>query len=755
MKIPVFEAQSRASTEAPGRSIQARMNAQTFVNAELQKGEVIGAFAESAQKYVETRYKVMIENRLNESLLGADEALRTRADELAKSADYTRALDGDDPIWTRDTQEVRERLLDNIGGDVYARSQFDARFGQLEAQNRLRLRNEIDSRVQAAAAASFSLSMRQLEEDVANTTDITVADLAARTAAVAVARGATAGGINPTRAEAARSEAIRRGLARATTNLASQSNAPINFVDGVRKALATKDPSNLDSSGLYLYGSMQDLRPEEQAEILSGSYRTVNFMFAETQEEEMQRRIAEQTATQAGDQADAYISDLSSGNPVNPASIEALANQFAGISSVLPPEKAMQVSEKIQSMQYISGIANTLNAVADPAYVRNLANTLQSNGIKGEGAEGVDTSLERATRDFVSNYATRMEETIVKDPISWARSTGAVNVGTVDVSAGAISAEFSQEQPGATGLAQRVLDAERVAARYNQPVRKVFGEKDATQIVSQIDPQNFEAALGQVETIVGNLGKYSDIGVQELEEAGLAPELVQAMYTSNPTVQRELVQISGVETADLRAGISVSTMPNDIETELNTQLVDYFAAFEAGGGSQAVKMANTQREVAQRLAFSRARTSTDSASNIAKKVISDIFPPVENWVRQPNQLFIVPRGANSNDVQVVAEEMMSEAMLREANIAPLDNPIFPEYVDLELNIASLSSMGVWLNNSTGDGLILHYDFDGQYLPAIKADGQPYQLLFRDASARAEEDRQIIETETSQGMSIAP
>jgi hypothetical protein len=59
-------------------------------------------------------------------------------------------------------------------------------------------------------------------------------------------------------------------------------------------------------------------------------------------------------------------------------------------------------------------------------------------------------------------------------------------------------------------------------------------------------------------------------------------------------------------------------------------------------------------------------------------------------------------------------------------------------------------MGVWLNNSTGDGLILHYDFDGQYLPAIKADGQPYQLLFRDASARAEEDQR-----TPREKAIAP
>jgi hypothetical protein len=99
MRIPVFRAQGGATTEAPGRSIRSRMDAAPFVNAALRQGETVGEFASAVGQYAETRYKVAIENRLNESLLGADETLRTRADELAESNDYTRALDGDDPIW--------------------------------------------------------------------------------------------------------------------------------------------------------------------------------------------------------------------------------------------------------------------------------------------------------------------------------------------------------------------------------------------------------------------------------------------------------------------------------------------------------------------------------------------------------------------------------------------------------------------------------------------------------------------------------
>jgi hypothetical protein len=116
-----------------------------------------------------------------------------------------------------------------------------------------------------------------------------------------------------------------------------------------------------------------------------------------------------------------------------------------------------------------------------------------------------------------------MEETIATDPIAWARSTGSVPVGNVDISAGALS-------QGQSGLEQRVLDARAVAARYGQPVRSIFGTQDAAQLVSQIDPANFELALGQVGSVVAGLGQYADVGIQELEAAGLAPELVQAMY---------------------------------------------------------------------------------------------------------------------------------------------------------------------------------------------------------------------------------
>ena len=142
--------------------------------------------------------------------------------------------------------------------------------------------------------------------------------------------------------------------------------------------------------------------------------------------------------------------------------------------------------------------------------------------------------------------------------------------------------------------------------------------------------------------------------------------------------------------------------------------------------------------------------STLSVSEIVEGVVADLLPPSDNWVVQPNQLFIVPRNVDVNEVQMAVERMMEEDMLRAADIRPSESPLLSGYASQELNISSLSTMGIWLNNSTGDGLILHYeDGPGQYLPARRNDGTEYQLLFKDAAAVVAQGQQELETERQQ------
>lgn len=755
MRIPVFTAQGGATTEAPGRSIRSRMSAQPFIAAAQAQGNLVSTVAESVGQYAETRYKVLTENQLNEALLGADETLRNRADELAKSAEYGRALDGDDPVWSRETEEIRNQLLDQVGGDVYARSQFEARFGQLELQNRFRLRGAIDRRIQADAAASYTQSLVRLEEDIASGGDLAELDLAVRTAETTTGRAVSAGAVNGERADAARRTAVARGLSRAASRMASESGAPIRFVDSVRTALTSGNPDNLDANGLYLFGAMQDMTLEEQQDILSGTYRTVEFMFAETQEEAIQRRIAENTASQAGDQASAILGDLESGNRVNPDAIQSAIDAYTQNRSSLSPEVDARVGEQIRTMQYISGIANTLNEVGDPAYVENMVRTLEnteSGGIEGEGLAGVDTDLERSLRNFLSNYAENMRNTIADDPISWARQTGAVNVGQVDLSPGAIGAEM-QGQTDATGMAQRISDAQTVAARYDRPVQHIFGKADAEAIVGQIDLGNFETAIAQISAIQNGLGRYAGVGIRELEQAGLPPELTEALYATSATVQRELVQVAGVELSALREGLP-STTSNDLNRELQVGMEDYQTAFLAGGDSGAFQEMNNIIAVAEKLALSRVRTRGISPAEAASGVIEDLLPPQKNWINERNQLYIVPREFDSRPIERAASFLVSEDQLRAADIMPLDNPALSAEANLEVSIGSLADTGVWLNNSTGDGVILHYDINGYYEQVMKNDGQSYEMKFADAP-QFEQMMREREASRMEGLTVQP
>lgn len=749
MRIPVYTAPGGVTTEAPGRSIRARMNAQPFIAQAQAQGDVVGAVAQAADQYAATRYKVLVENQLNEALLGADEAMRTRSEELVKSRDYRQALDGDDPIWNRETAEMRARLRDTVGRDVYALQQFDARFNQTELQTRFRMRGEIDRRIVAEAAAARAQALTRFEQNLAQGVDIAAADLAAREIGINSDRWAASGAGNPNALESQEYEALRRGTYGALEQLANNSSSPDAALENVRKALRDDDPTAAGAEGLYAYALMRRLNPEDQAKLLRGAGATYDFLNAPTREEEAQMRMAAAMGQSAGQQAEALAGQLSSGVPVTQEAIQGVRAQLESVAPAMSPEDFAAAARQVDDLEYIAGIQRSISRTADLTSIDNAINDVRVGGI-GEGAGGVDTDRERVVLNFLESYRSNMARAIEEDPMSWIRQTGAVGqVPNVDISAGAIQ---SQD----TGIANRIAFAEQAQAFYGTTQPTIFGKQDAQNIVSQIQSSEFELALGQVATLQAQLGQYADIGIRELEQAGLAPELVEAMYVTDANVQRELVQLSGVETSALvdaanRSGVK----PTDVRTELATIMRDYMVAFEAGGGPRAMEIANQQFAIAERLALSRTRNTSQSPAEIASGVVADLLPPEENWVVQRNQLFIAPRGVDANEVQIAAERMASEDMLRAAGIAPLNNPALPEYVDAEVNIAALASNGVWLNNSTGDGVVLHYEFgDGQYLPAMRTDGQPYQLLFVDAAGEAQraQDRRLEEFE---GMMVAP
>ena len=237
MRIPVYNAEGSVTREAPGRSIRARMDATPFIQAELRKGEVLQSAAQAAGEYANARYKVQVENDLNEAMLGAQETLRTRRDELAKSPNYNRVLDGDNPIWNQETSQIKNELRKKVGKNVYALTQFDAKFGQIELQNRFQLRNDIDRKIAAVAAANQAQLYVNGENTIANSDNLSEIDF--------VIAGVRLNGDRLVQLGLGKGETLSkqeyamvfRGTKRALDNLVNSSDSSVLTVHEIHKAL--------------------------------------------------------------------------------------------------------------------------------------------------------------------------------------------------------------------------------------------------------------------------------------------------------------------------------------------------------------------------------------------------------------------------------------------------------------------------------------------------------------------------------------
>lgn len=744
MRIPVYRAEGGVTTQAPGRSIQARKNAQPFVNAALAQGQVVSEVANQVGQYAATRYKILTENNLNEALLGAEETMRTRAKELLESNDYRNALDGDDPIWTREMEEVKSELRDRIGGDRYALQQFDARFGQMELTQRFSLRSAIDTKIQQAAARARAQRLASFEDSIANGTDLAAIDLEARNIGIDSERWAASGGGDPAVLSAQELEALKRGTYRHLEGLVDSISNPETVLDNIRSAIREDNILKAGPEGLYAYSLLQRLPLSERQRILGSIGSDIAFFNAPTAEEEAARRAAAAAGERAGDQAAALLDQLSSGTPVSAEAAGMPRQQLEANAQFMDEATYQQAASQVEEFEFISGVAKTLNRIADPAKVREYANNIRSGGLEGDGAAGIDTDRERALLDFLDTYESNMRSAIENGEIlDWARSTGSVAVGSVDMSIGAVA-------QGQTGLAQRRDEVAIVASRYNIPQSSVpvFTNLEAAGVVESIKQLDIEGALATFNTMQGELGDLTTNAIETLRKAGLPPEYVEMMYQTNPVLQREILQVAGMDAADIKQGLE-STVATDVKTELSASLTDYRMAYEAGGGEAAQKIFNEQYAIAEKLVLNRVRSRGASVAQAVESVIEDMFPPDENWINEANARLIAPRGVDPAELTSGLQYLSSGGYLNDNGLIPLDNPLFEEeYRDLAASLASLESTGIWLNNSTGDGVILHYAIDGEIIsPAQRknAAGEivPVELKFENAPEAASRRLQQI------------
>ena len=154
MRIPVFVSTATATSEAPGASIRARMDPNVFVQAELAKGEVLGSAFEQINKYALARAEAEAKIQYNEAMLGAEVEMRDLAESLKESSRLGDVLNEKGTgAWQVATKDMRARLADGLSSRSMTDA-FNARFDQQEVTMRFQLRDAVETRINARAAAA-------------------------------------------------------------------------------------------------------------------------------------------------------------------------------------------------------------------------------------------------------------------------------------------------------------------------------------------------------------------------------------------------------------------------------------------------------------------------------------------------------------------------------------------------------------------------------------------------------------------------
>ena len=271
-----------------------------------------------------------------------------------------------------------------------------------------------------------------------------------------------------------------------------------------------------------------------------------------------------------------------------------------------------------------------------------------------------------------------------------------------------------------------------IEAQYNimgvaPELRTLLPKDTANQMVAQFNDMGADIAAQSLKEFKDTWGDEGPRITAELEKAGLASEYVSAMrHSEDPGLSARIVSLAGVTAVDLRKPL-ISTDATDADRAIKEGIADYMSAFTAGDPTgQAAELLNSNLDLTTRMVYQDIAGGMDP-SEAAEKELGRMFP--EEAINENNAQLIVPVGVNANVFRRTLDQGMTEGLLRSANIQPLDDPRLPEFADAEVGIAHLENQGLWLNNSTGDGAVLHYNINGYYLPVTVEGGGFYEMKF--------------------------
>ncbi len=747
MRIPVYRAEGRVSTDMPGRPIRARRSVGREAEQELAKAAPAKAALAAIGEYAETRYKMETKNNLDNALLDAQEALRERREELSKSDLYGSVLDGDDPIWTRETGKLQRELSDRVGSDRYAQQQFQSQFRQLEIQNRFALRGDIDRRVEVASLQNRERKLTDVENQIAGGQDLSVISMALQGVVNDTQKMAQIKAGDLSSLTKQQYAMIYNGTVRALTNYADSATSGVLAIDEMRRALRDSLPSDFygpekeekpvgeealsSSGGAYVYGLMKMLSPEDQAKMLKAVGGLQTFFEGPTIAEQKAQDLSEIYRSELSSSISVYADNL----PTQTLSEETIIKLETDVASILPniePEKGAKMVEDLNDLKQLNSLKIGLGREATlkniDAYV-----DFYAKGVQGRGGEGIDTKFEEKALKMAVDLrdAINTQLDVNGDAIAFAQANkmDTVNIEPVDLSIEAIST-------GQSGLEKRIEAGKKIKDLNGLNYTPILSKDDADKMIQAIEgveASDAAAYLQQMKLFLAPMDRA--FLFESLRRKGLSKEYVQAMYIDDLKIAGDLVATKDLELAELKKGLpSIKTSGSTGVTQTLNNLPlfeDYAAAYVAGGdGAASIKLLNEQRDMAEKLAFYYVKTQDMEVGDAVEKAVESIFPG--DVLVGRNENLIVPKGFKSENVSTALQTLVKPNVLDQFDIVPLSDPRYEGFQNLAVSQQALINNGKWINNGTGDGVILHYNLEGTFIPVLIGDGtQAFELMFKD------------------------
>jgi hypothetical protein len=296
--------------------------------------------------------------------------------------------------------------------------------------------------------------------------------------------------------------------------------------------------------------------------------------------------------------------------------------------------------------------------------------------------------------------------------------------------------ENAQQYPNSAPYYIESMNVAYEAMGVQPGLRNYLPKPTASAIVAQLNSMPLEEAPMALGMILGTYGDDAQKISAELSKAGLAPEYSVAMrYPDNTSLMAEIVASKAITLDDLKSGRSSNDTIADKEmmNSISDLSRPYRGALTDGDLTGAANRSFAESyAIAEKIARLRLINNNGDPLAVAQSVFDQMFPQqvINSRVGALGQNYLLPQDINSQIAENALSVMMNDDNL--GFIEPLPNPMNRREINIKLDIVDLKSTGIWINNSTGDGVVLTYRPRGYPpIPVTKPDGSYYEVKFAD------------------------